>query len=157
MVPKLITGLILSMLFIAAAWFFRAPLTEVVIEDIPSPLSSSDPSPRYSHKNASLDDITLPVVTKIDGTIIRIEGAARGYWFFEASFPVEIVDAFDNQLTSVSPATAQSEWMTTEFVPYVAEINLTTPYSGPAKIILHKDNPSGEPERDASLMYEINL
>ena len=105
--------------------------------------------------NAGENDIVVGSTLSL-GSKVQIQGKARGYWYFEASFPVEIKDATGNIIAS-GIATAQSEWMTEEFVPFSANIDLATPYSGPATIILKKDNPSGEADKDASLSYPATL
>ena len=109
----------------------------------------------YSYQNATENDIVVGSTLSL-GSKVQIQGEARGYWYFEASFPIEIKDATGNTIGN-GIATAQSEWMTEEFVPFNADINLTTTYSGPATIILKKDNPSGEPDKDASLTYPATL
>lgn len=105
--------------------------------------------------NASADLITLdlihPGVTVLPQ--FTVSGKARGTWYFEASFPVEILDKDGNRLVAL-PAEAQGEWMTEDFVPFEAEVDLGT-YSGPATLVLHKDNPSGDPSRDASMSLPI--
>lgn len=81
---------------------------------------------------------------------ISITGKARGNWFFEGSFPITVVN-WDGLIIGQGIATAQGEWMTTEFVPFTASISYSlatgTPYNRGA-IILKKDNPSGLPEHD---------
>ena len=81
---------------------------------------------------------------------ITVTGKARGNWFFEASFPITVVN-WDGLIIGEGIATADGEWMTTEFVPFTAHISYVlatgTPYNRGA-IILKKDNPSGLPEND---------
>ncbi|MFZ2253173.1 MAG: Gmad2 immunoglobulin-like domain-containing protein [Minisyncoccia bacterium] len=81
---------------------------------------------------------------------VTITGKARGNWFFEASFPITIVN-WDGLIIGQGIATAEGDWMTTEFVPFAATISYsfatTTPYDRGA-LILKKDNPSGLPEYD---------
>jgi hypothetical protein len=81
---------------------------------------------------------------------VTITRKARGNWFFEASFPITIVN-WDGLIIGQGIATANGEWMTTEFVPFTAQISYLfatdTPYDRGA-IILKKDNPSGLPEYD---------
>ncbi len=84
----------------------------------------------------------------------KVFGQARGPWYFEASFPVEVVSA-DGKRLAMTPAQAQGEWMTESFVPFIATVQITESYSGPATLILHKDNPSGEASRDASVEIPI--
>jgi immunoglobulin-like protein involved in spore germination len=84
-----------------------------------------------------------------------LTGEARGPWYFEASFPVEILDAQGKSIAQV-PAQAQKEWMTESFVPFKATITFPAQPSGSkGTLILHKDNPSGLPEHDRSLIIPI--
>ncbi len=90
---------------------------------------------------------------------IKISGEARGTWYFEASFPIYIVD-WDGKIIGQGIATAQSEWMTENYVPFTAEINFKTSeisdnYSNRGAIIFKKDNPSGLPEFDDA--YEMPI
>lgn len=74
---------------------------------------------------------------------LKVTGRARGRWYFEASFPVRLVDDKGRELAS-APAQAQGEWMQEGFVPF--EAVFTEFYPGTAregKLILEKDNPSG--------------
>ncbi|OHA58281.1 MAG: hypothetical protein A2571_03440 [Candidatus Vogelbacteria bacterium RIFOXYD1_FULL_44_32] len=87
---------------------------------------------------------------------LTITGQARGTWYFEASFPVEIQDESGKTLAQV-PAQAQGEWMTEEFVPFAVTIDFAAPISGTGKLILHKDNPSGLPENDNSLIVPLKF
>ena len=85
-----------------------------------------------------------------------IEGRARGPWFFEASFPVYLLDAAGDTIARV-PAHAGGEWMTTEFVPFSATLTFTTPASPTGTLILAKDNPSGLPAHAAELRVAIRF
>ena len=73
---------------------------------------------------------------------LSIEGEARGTWYFEASFPVRLVDASSKTLAQ-GPAQALGEWMTTEFVPYRGTLSFTLPTSATGTLILTRDDPSG--------------
>ena len=76
---------------------------------------------------------------------LLISGKARGYWYFEASFPVKIVDDI-GFILGLKPAQALSDWMTEDFVPFSATILFAAPSTAKGKLILEKDNPSGLPE-----------
>lgn len=91
---------------------------------------------------------------------LTITGEARGYWFFEASFPVVLTDgdglimAQGIATAQIDPATGEINWMTTDFVPFEAELAFTVDknaLSNKGTLILHKDNPSGLPEHDDAL------
>ena len=87
---------------------------------------------------------------------LTLSGQARGNWFFEASFPIELVDANGKTLAK-GIAQAQSDWMTEDFVPFQAILTWsatsTTATSG--VLILKKDNPSGLPEHDGSFEVPV--
>jgi len=90
---------------------------------------------------------------------VMITGAARGIWYFEATFPVFVVD-WDGKIIAEGYATAQDEWMTEAFVPFEAELAFDTAdisgnYFDRGTLILKKDNPSGLPEHDDALEIPI--
>ena len=86
---------------------------------------------------------------------IEIRGAARGNWFFEASFPIKLVDENGN-IIAEGHAEATEDWMTEEFVPYKAELEFKTK-SKTGTLILEKDNPSGETANDNQLKVPVRL
>lgn len=86
-----------------------------------------------------------------------ITGEARGYWFFEASFPVYLTN-WDGLIIAQGIATAKEEWMTEDFVPFEAKIEFEidpNTWSNLGALILRKDNPSGLPEHDDALEIPI--
>lgn len=84
-----------------------------------------------------------------------VKGQARGFWFFEADFPVELADR-DGLVIGQGIAIAQGEWMTEEFVPFAAEIVFEVPKNKKnGTLILRKDNPSGLPENDDALEIPV--
>ncbi|OGG53026.1 hypothetical protein A2851_05675 [Candidatus Kaiserbacteria bacterium RIFCSPHIGHO2_01_FULL_53_29] len=93
---------------------------------------------------------------KADQSVPRtftVTGRAIGQWFFEASFPIQVRDK-DNSKVGQAIAQAQGDWMTTELVPFTATITVSG-YSGPATLVLLKDNPSGMPENDDAVEIPI--
>ncbi|MBU1039078.1 Gmad2 immunoglobulin-like domain-containing protein [Patescibacteria group bacterium] len=108
--------------------------------------------------NSSAQDIeifTPPINSPITSPLV-ITGQARGYWFFEASFPIKITDEQGN-LLGQTIAQAQSDWMTKNWVPFTAELKFKTEPTTSSNLwlIFDKDNPSGEPQFNASLHYPI--
>jgi hypothetical protein len=94
------------------------------------------------------ESVTSPLV---------LTGKARGGWYFEASFPITIVN-WDGLIIAEGYAEAQGDWMTSEFVPFKATINFTKPsFDERGTIILKKDNPSGLPENDDALEIPIRF
>lgn len=100
--------------------------------------------------------LTSPLPGEKVKSPIKLSGEARGYWFFEASAPVEIVDANGNSL-GAHYITAQGEWMTEDFVPFEGELEFNNPGQGTGKLILRKDNPSDLPENDDDLTIPIKF
>jgi hypothetical protein len=94
---------------------------------------------------------------------LEFEGEARGYWFFEASFPVILTD-WDGKIISQALAAAREEWMTEDFVPFSGKMEFENPYREKENlpdfmkrgtIIFKKDNPSGLPENDDALEFTV--
>ena len=112
----------------------------------------------YTYENASSDHIVVDVPKPGDaiGKTFTVSGKARGTWFFEASFPVVLMDTSGNVLWQ-GPAQAEGEWMTEDFVPFSVTVTLTSSYTGSATLVLKRDNPSGLPEHDASVSFPIIL
>jgi hypothetical protein len=108
----------------------------------------------------------LITVTSLEpGAIINspleIRGEARGYWFFEADFPVVLTN-WDGLIIAEGIATAAEPWMTEDFVPFSVTLSFTSPYtpSDPdfmarGSLILQKSNPSGLPENDDALELPV--
>lgn len=99
--------------------------------------------------------VSAPVFgDEIESPLI-VEGMARGTWFFEASFPMSLVD-WNGRIIAQGIAQAQGEWMTEALVPWTGEIVFTKPdFDERGYLILQKDNPSGLPEHDDSIEIPI--
>jgi hypothetical protein len=91
--------------------------------------------------------VTVPKLNQAVNSPLTVEGQAKGNWFFEASFPIEIVDDQGNILGQ-SHVQAQSDWMTDGLVPFKGEINYQLAATTTGKLVLKNDNPSGLPQND---------
>ena len=103
------------------------------------------------------DLVTLisPTAGEYISSPVVVEGKARGTWFFEASFPIVIVD-WDGLIIGQGIAQAQSDWMTTDYVPFRAEITfIKSAVKNNGWIILRKDNPSGLSQNDDAFEVPI--
>lgn len=87
---------------------------------------------------------------------LTIKGQARGTWFFEASFPVRLLDGNGKEITRAI-ATAKSDWMTEEFVPFEAVLTFTNPNTEIGILVLEKDNPSGLAELSDELRIPVKF
>lgn len=93
------------------------------------------------------DLITSPLV---------IKGEARGYWFFEADFPVKLLDQ-GGKVMAETIAQAQGSWMTEGFVPFEARLEFEVQEEEEGEIVFEKDNPSGLPEQEKELRVPIRF
>ena len=105
---------------------------------------------------ADLIRVSQPQPNQTVQSPLIIRGEARGYWFFEASFPASIFDANGNEL-GVAIVQARDEWMTEDFVPFEATLFFSSPQTKTGVIIFKKDNPSGLPENDDLLMVPVKF
>jgi hypothetical protein len=87
---------------------------------------------------------------------LAIEGMAKGPWYFEASFPVYLLNAAGDTIAR-TPAQAQGEWMTTSMVPFKATLEFTVPAEDSGTLVLSKSNASGLPEHDDELRVPIRF
>jgi hypothetical protein len=92
---------------------------------------------------------------------VRITGEARGPWYFEASFPVLLTDG-DGLIIAQGNGQAQGEWMTTEFVPFVATLEFSVPVNADAfgrrgALVFKNDNPSGDSARDKAVEIPVRF
>lgn len=115
----------------------------------------SDKSGKTAEGNVRLSDVVLetklPIKSSDFSLPFEIEGKARGTMFFEGSFPVFVIDDSGTILYR-GLAQAQGEWMTEDYVSFVAELSASEEIAEdfvptpPVVLVLEKDNPSGLPE-----------
>jgi len=110
-------------------------------------------------KNDTLNNliqITHPLPGQIINSPLKLEGIARGYWYFEANFRIELTDENYQQITETY-ATATGEWMTEDWVPFTSTLTFSKPKSKYGYLIFHKANPSGMVEHEMSDTLEIRF
>ena len=123
----------------------RTPDGRIFKEDIGNQLEKSD-----------LIQVLEPQANQEISTPVVIKGQARGNWFFEASFPVEVLD--DKQFViGTGIAKSMEDWMTEDFVPFEATIDFARPLSKQGFLVLKKDNPSGDAQYDDQLIIPISF
>lgn len=109
-------------------------------------------------------EVFSPKANELVSSPLVVNGRVRGNWFFEASFPVILQD-MQGKVLAQTPAQAQGDWMTTEFVPFEATL-VFSPEVIPriqcikapcinASLVLKKDNPSGLPQYDKEIRIPI--
>ncbi|PCI21313.1 hypothetical protein COB64_00320 [Candidatus Wolfebacteria bacterium] len=99
--------------------------------------------------------INMPRPTLLIESPLVIEGNARGPWFSEGSFPIELIDA-DGVIIAQGIATVEGDARTEDFVKFSGILEFEKPDSGnKGTLILRKSNPSGEPAFDDALELPI--
>ncbi|TSC59275.1 MAG: hypothetical protein Greene041662_599 [Candidatus Peregrinibacteria bacterium Greene0416_62] len=112
--------------------------------------SSSAGSSVQQHADVRVTD---PQLNAVVTSPLTVTGEARGTWFFEASFPVQLLDE-NGSLIVMLPAQAEGEWMTTDFVPFSVTLHFETD-AKTGTLVLLKDNPSGLPEHAAEVRVPV--
>ena len=110
-------------------------------------------------ESASKDDLIIVTSPSINAEVsspLTVTGLARGNWYFEASFPVRLIDSSGTEL-AVGVAQAQSDWMTTEYVPFSVTLTFTPTTAIGGVLILEKDNPSGLAENANELRIPVRF
>ena len=158
--PWTIVGALAVVITVLAWFLFATPAKAPVSPIATSTLPSSAPATAATSENEPLSARVSVASPKSDATVDKdftVKGSAPGPWFFEATFPIKVigqgVDA-DPITIAHSNANALGEWMTEKNVSFEATVHIDS-YSGPATLVLLKDNPSGLPENDDSVSIPI--
>lgn len=86
-----------------------------------------------------------------DGHRLELRGYAPGTWFYEAQMTAELEAPSILNETVTSPAKAESDWMTTSWVPFSVSFSLSSQDANvfsndtPVLVTFNKSNPSGIP------------
>lgn len=149
-----------SLLVIGAGCLTAPAITPVTTETIPgagSPAPAPAPDPYGPEAKADLIVVESLAPGDYVASPLTVTGRARGTWYFEASFPVQLLDGNGNVLAS-GPAQAQGDWMTTEFVPFAITLPaFAAPGTANGTLVLKKDNPSGLPEHEDELRIPVRF
>jgi hypothetical protein len=132
------------------------PATSTSPEIIPPVSSVASTSPEILLPTASTSPEVImknPIPGMLVSSPLTVEGRARGGWFFEATLPVKLI-AQNGDIILASYGKAQSDWMTTDLVPFVSVLEFTTTATS-GHVVISKDNPSGLPEYDASILIPV--
>lgn len=125
-----------------------------------SPVRPAQPEPAQKAPPGNPKSDLIRVQTPQPGALVasplRVSGEARGTWFFEASFPVTLLDG-DGRALVQTHAQAKGEWMTESFVPFESELRFEPPATATGTLVLAKDNPSGLPEHADELRVPVRF
>lgn len=100
--------------------------------------------------------VTSPAVNTRVTSPLTVRGEARGTWYFEASFPIKLLDA-NGKVLGQTTGRAQGDWMTENFVPFTATLTFTAPTTATGTLVLERDNPSGLPANAAEIRIPVRF
>lgn len=125
------------------------------------PLPAEEPQSQVHYTNTSADEIVVasPVPGSEIESPLTVSGTARGFWFFEASASVTLVN-WDGLIIAEGIIEAQEDWMTENFVPFEGQLVFTAPdtsVSDRGTLIIHNANPSGLPENDKAIELPVEF
>lgn len=138
-----ITGIVAAVL-LGAVFYFSNPPEAVTPGTNPNSTSTENGQSTTTAPVATsgVIRVTSPVSNALIKSALTITGQARGYWFFEASAPVYLLDA-NGKVVATSYIQAEGEWMTENFVPFRGTIQFATPETTTGTLLFENDNPSG--------------
>jgi hypothetical protein len=87
---------------------------------------------------------------------VQVTGKARGSWFFEASFSMELFSA-NNKSLGTAKARAQGDWMSEGFVPFTSDLNFSFPDTKTGKLVISNANPSGLEQNHKELIIPVTF
>ena len=115
--------------------------------------------------------VMSPTLDSVVSSPLTITGEAPGFWYFEATFPLTLVN-WNGLIIAEGYATAQGEWMTQEMVPFIGTLEFTDvlpltdeledltqvqDFMKNGRLILQRDNPSGLPENDDAVEFTVRF
>jgi hypothetical protein len=154
----------LLVVVVVMGWWITSALPVQAPEESSPTVTEKELDPVIAAEIAAKADLirlTTPTPQSIIDSPLTVSGVARGFWFFEASFPVVLTD-WDGRIIAEHFATAEGEWMTEDFVPFSMTLEFENPYKPGdpdfmrrGSLILMRDNPSGLPENDDALEIPV--
>ena len=138
--------------------FVLSTLSALLVACTPAPPGDTGGAASSASSSASQSNmirVTEPQPNAVVTSPLTVRGEARGTWYFEASFPVQLLDE-NGSLIVMLPAQAEGEWMTEDFVPFSVALNFETDAKR-GTLVLMKDNPSGLPEHAAEIRIPVRF
>lgn len=155
---KILAALVLALVVYAGFTLWNRQSVDSDINQAETISVNAEDLSAYIVSKQDLIRVTTPEIVDGSMTLLQttqITGEARGPWFSEGSFPVEVVD-MEGAMIAQGIAQANGEWMTESFVPFSVTLTLPANVVGQAgSLLLKKDNPSGEPQFDDLLEIPV--
>jgi hypothetical protein len=163
MKEKIFLTLFLILIVTAGVLYFIPPQKAVA----PAPVAPTIPeSNTQANNTAATSTLEANVVVEVEidrpqpsdsvSSPLHIKGRARGFWFFEASLPISVLDANKKVLARI-PVQAKGDWMTENFVEFETDITFTKPQTENGFLLVENDNPSGLSQNAKSFMVPVKF
>ncbi len=159
-------GITLSLVLIALLYLFYASTKVPValaptLAELPPATTTEEtliepPTSVTTENSDTLITVDTPQTGAVAKSPLTISGKARGNWYFEASFPIKLVDANGTTIAETK-AQAAGDWMTEDFVPFTTTLTwaATSTSATSGMLILMRDNPSDIRANDASVEIPV--
>jgi hypothetical protein len=98
--------------------------------------------------------VTSPLPHATVDVSFVVEGRAPVGWFSESVFPIQVRDE-NNNVIARATAHGPTAWKKSTALSWSATVTVLGPYTGPATLILLRNNPSGLPENDDAVTIPI--
>lgn len=108
----------------------------------------------YVQPHKDVITVVNPQPNQVITSPLRVEGQARGQWYQEGTFSIELVDINGTRLARTN-ARADGEWMTEDFVPFKADITFRQPATKRGELIIRNANPSGLKENAKEVIVPV--
>lgn len=162
----LLSIVLLTLASVLFAWYKTSQPTMVPQDNTQTqtaqqkPQVVTDAQPAQSNEYRSPKGILIYVDSpKKNSTItspVDISGKTPGSWSFEATFPIDVLDA-SRRVVGQGYATLEGEWMTEEQVPFSASVSFDQPGTQTGFLVLKNANASGLPEHEDSVEIPIRF
>lgn len=156
-----ITILILSILAVLFMWLWAFKPVEQQQSTNQSNSSADNQDNTNAYKEyASEKGVKLRLYQPVSGANVNspleIKGEVPGNWSFEATFPIKLVNT-QQDVIATAIAKLSGDWMTDAYVPFTATLTFDKPTATSGFLVLQKDNPSAQADKDDSATIEVKF
>ncbi len=124
-----------------------------------SPDGEETPTDEHTEYTSAQDEVVRmkkPLANDVVTSPLSITGEVRGTWAFEGDFPVELTNQSKKTITK-GVATLQGDFRTKEYVSFEATLEFSETENEKGFLILHKDNPRGDAEKNDSVEMPVRF
>lgn len=151
-----ITIIIIALLIVGFKYI--SPKNNSTNEQARLPENNSDKSREEVLSYNDMIKVFNPLKNDVISSPLKIKGEARGGWYFEASFPIKLVDGNGKKIElNQNYIMTDKEWTTEDYVSFEQEIIFKAPDTKNGTLILEKANPSGKPELEEKMEIPVEF